>query len=72
MTFSSPQAEERFRQGFRYFNRFMLLMFRLGLPRWVQFWPPVTGRILVLLHKGRKSGLVRRTPLNFTEIDGDL
>ena len=72
MTFSSPQVEQRLRQGFRHFNRLMVLMFRLGLPRWVQFWPSVTGRILVLLHKGRKSGLVRRTPLNFTEIDGDL
>ncbi len=68
----SAQAEERLRRGFRHFNRFMVLMFRLGLGRWIQFWPPVTGRILVLVHTGRRTGLTRRTPLNFAEIDGEL
>jgi deazaflavin-dependent oxidoreductase (nitroreductase family) len=32
----------------------------------------VSGRILVLVHKGRKSGLVRRTPLNYAVVDGEL
>jgi deazaflavin-dependent oxidoreductase (nitroreductase family) len=72
MTFSSPQVEERVRQGFRYFNRFMLLMFRLGLARWLQPWPRVTGQILVLVHKGRRTGLTRHTPLNFAAVDGEL
>ena len=26
-----PRVEEQLRQGFKYFNRFMLLMWRLGL-----------------------------------------
>lgn len=72
MTFSSPAAEERARQGFRRFNRFLVLAFRLGLARWLQFWPPVTGRILVLVHTGRRTGRLRRTPLNFAEVDGEL
>ena len=72
MTFSSPQVEERFRQGFRYFNRFMVVLFRLGLGWWLQVWPRVTGQILVLVHQGRKTGLTRRTPLNFARVDGDL
>ena len=72
MTFSSPQVEERLRRGLRYFNRFMVLMFRLGLGWWLQPWPRVTGQILVLTHKGRKSGLTRRTPLNFAVVDEDL
>jgi deazaflavin-dependent oxidoreductase (nitroreductase family) len=72
MTFSSPQIEERFRQGFKYLNRFMVLMFRLGLGWWLQPWPRLTGQILVLAHKGRKSGLARLTPLNFAVVDGDL
>jgi deazaflavin-dependent oxidoreductase (nitroreductase family) len=72
MTFPSPRAEERLRQGLRYFNRFMVLMFRLGLGWWCQPWPRVTGQILVLVHQGRKTGLTRRTPLNFAMIDGDL
>jgi deazaflavin-dependent oxidoreductase (nitroreductase family) len=72
MTFSSPRVEERFRRGFRYLNRFMVLMFRLGLGWWCQPWPRVTGQILVLVHRGRKTGLTRRTPLNFAVVDGDL
>jgi len=66
------QTEERLRRSLRHFNRFMVLMFRLGLARWVQLWPPVTGRILVLVHTGRRTGLLRRTPLNFAEVDGEL
>jgi deazaflavin-dependent oxidoreductase (nitroreductase family) len=72
MTFSSPQVEERVRQGLRYFNRLMLLMFRLGLARWLQPWPRLTGQILVLVHKGRRTGLTRHTPLNFAVVDGEL
>jgi deazaflavin-dependent oxidoreductase (nitroreductase family) len=72
VTFSDPKTEERLRRAFRYLNRFMVLMFRLGLGAWLQFWPPVTGRILVLVHKGRRSGLSRRTPLNFARVDGEL
>lgn len=68
----SPQVEDRLRRGFRHFNRLMVFSFRLGLARWLQFWPPVTGRILVLVHRGRKSGLLRRTPLNFAEVEGEL
>jgi deazaflavin-dependent oxidoreductase (nitroreductase family) len=71
MTFSK-QTEDRLRRGFKHLNRFMVFMFRLGLGQWLQFWPRVTGQILVLVHKGRKTGLTRRTPLNFARVDGEL
>ena len=64
--------ENRMRQGFKYFNRFMLLLWRLGLGAQVNIWPQVGGRILVMTHTGRKTGLRRRTPLNYAEIDGEL
>lgn len=64
--------EEWLRQGFKQFNRFMLLMWRLGLGRGVNGWPSVGGRIMVLVHTGRKSGLRRRTPVNYAMIDGDI
>jgi deazaflavin-dependent oxidoreductase (nitroreductase family) len=35
-------------------------------------WPAVGGRILVLTHTGRKSGLKRRTPVNYAVVDGEL
>lgn len=47
-------------------NRAMVLLWRLGLGRWAQVWPAVGGRILVIEHRGRKSGNRYRTPLNFT------
>lgn len=72
MSTASAPAEERLRRGFRSFNRFMLLLWRLGLGGWVNGWPSVGGRIMVLTHTGRKTGLVRRTPVNYTEVDGDL
>jgi len=72
MTDKDEQMEEMLRQGFKYFNRFMLLMWRLGLGTWVNIWPAVIGRIMVITHRGRKSGLSRRTPVNYTIIDRDI
>ena len=72
MTDKDEQMEEMLSQGFKYFNRFMLLMWRLGLGTWVNIWPAVIGRIMVITHKGRKSGLSRRTPVNYTIIDRDI
>lgn len=66
------KAEAALRQGFKYFNRFMLMLWRLGFGAAVNGWPAVGGRIMVLTHTGRKSGLRRRTPVNYAEINGDL
>ncbi len=72
MTTINPQFEEKLRQGFKYFNKFMLLMWRLGLGRWVNLWPEVGGQIMVLTHTGRKTGLKRRTPVNYALVEGEL
>jgi deazaflavin-dependent oxidoreductase (nitroreductase family) len=50
----------------------MLLMWRLGLGGWINFWPAVIGRIMVLTHRGRISGLRRRTPINFARVGEDV
>lgn len=60
------------RQIFRYFNRFMLLLWRLGLGGMVNGWPAVSGQIMVLTHTGRKSGQRRRTPVNYAIVDGQI
>ena len=65
-------TQERLRQAFKYFNRFMLLLWRLGLGSFVNLWPAVGGRIMVLAHTGRKTGLPRRTPLNYALVDGEI
>jgi len=64
--------EQSLRQLFKHFNRFMVLMWRLGLGAWINFWPQGIGRIMVLTHTGRKSGLTRRTPVNYAFVDGEL
>jgi deazaflavin-dependent oxidoreductase (nitroreductase family) len=68
----STQNEEALRQSYKVFNKFMLLLWRLGLGRWFNFWPEVTGKVLVITHKGRKSGTTYRTPVNYTTVDGDV
>jgi len=41
-------------------------LWRLGLGRWADVWPSVAGRILVVEHRGRKTGARYLAPLNFT------
>lgn len=59
-------------QHFKQFNKFVLMLWRLGLGKWVNGVPSLGGRILVITHTGRKSGKIYRTPVNYAEIDGDV
>ncbi len=68
----SPEMEGKMRQGFKQLNKFMMFMWRLGLGPWLNIWPEGFGRIMVITHKGRKTGLKRYTPVNYTIIDGDI
>ncbi len=72
MNIMDKQTEEKLRQGFKYFNRFMLLMWRLGLGKWVNASPEVGGQIMVITHTGRKSGLKRQSPVNYAIVDGEV
>ena len=73
MTILSPRTEETLRQGFkRYLNPFMLLMWRLGLGTFLNLWPEVGGRIMVIAHEGRKTGQRRYTPVNYAIVDGEV
>ncbi|RLT42929.1 MAG: nitroreductase family deazaflavin-dependent oxidoreductase [Chloroflexi bacterium] len=63
---------ESLRIFFKYMNVGMLWLWRLGLGPLLSVWPPVFGRYLVITHTGRKSGLPRRTPVNYTLIDGEI
>jgi deazaflavin-dependent oxidoreductase (nitroreductase family) len=64
--------EEKLRQAFKSLNRFMLLMWRVGLGRWLSAWPRVGGQFMVITHIGRKTGLRRRTPVNYAIVDGEV
>lgn len=50
----------------------MMFMWRLGLGPLLNAWPDVGGRIMVLVHKGRKTGLTRYTPVNYAIVDGEV
>ncbi len=69
---ADPRMEEQLRQGFKYLNRFMLFMWRLGLGPMLNMGPVMAGRYMVITHTGRKSGMKRRTPVNYAEVDGEI
>lgn len=56
-------------QGLKGLNRwFMVPAHRLGLGAWIG--TPIGGYILLLRVRGRKSGLMRQTPLSYLVADG--
>ncbi len=65
-----PQKVKR--SDFQWLNRFMLLMWKLGLGPYINAWPEVGGRIMVLNHYGRNSGKRLQTPLNYAEVNGEI
>src|SRR3990172_5692392 len=71
LTTTIQSTQERLRQFFKYLNRFMLLMWRLGFGSYMNR-PELSGRIMVLTHNGRKTGLRRQTPVNFAIVDGEV
>ena len=67
-----PRVLEAMRHGFNQMNKGMVPLWRLGLARMMNAWPDVGGRILVLEHRGRKSGTWYRTPVNYATIDDEV
>jgi deazaflavin-dependent oxidoreductase (nitroreductase family) len=70
MTKNLSRSDASLRQVFKYGNRFILLLFRLGLGNFGN--GPATSQVMVLVHRGRKSGLRRTTPVNYALLDGDI
>jgi len=66
------KTEERMRQAFKSMNRFMILMWKARMGRLINIWPAVIGRIMVIKHVGRKSGLERLAPVNYAIVDGEI
>ncbi len=64
-------SDQQLRRLFKSVNRFMLLLWRLGLGSWMK-WPELSGAIMVIKHTGRKTGLTRYSPVNYAVVDGDI
>ena len=64
--------EDLLRNIFKYFNKFMVLLWKLGLGKFLNIWPKVFGRFLVITHYGRKSGNKYLTPVNYSTVGGEI
>lgn len=63
---------ENLRQSFKYFNKFMVFLWRLGMGWWFGLWPQGWGQIMVITHIGRVTGKRYRTPVNFAIVNGEV
>lgn len=72
MTDEYIRQARKYQQLFKQLNKFVLLLWRLGLGGWMNAWPEVMGRVMVITHTGRKTGLRRRTPVNYAIVDGEI
>lgn len=68
----TPAQVEAARKAFRALNRFMVWMWKLGWGRLINIWPAVIGRIMVIKHRGRKSGKEYLTPVNYAPVNGEI
>lgn len=66
------QTMNTLRKIFHAFNPFMILMWKLGMGRMINLLPSITGRIMVIKHRGRKSGKEYLTPVNYAVVDGEI
>ncbi len=68
----TPQQLQRLRRFFHGMNHLMVFMWKLGLGRFMNIWPAVGGRIMVIRHRGRKSGREYLTPVNYAIVDKEI
>ena len=50
----------------------MVWMWKMGWGKAMNVWPAVFGRIMVIRHRGRKSGREYLTPVNYAIVDGEI
>jgi deazaflavin-dependent oxidoreductase (nitroreductase family) len=67
----SPSTEIRLRRGFKILNRFMLMLWRLGLGRYGN-GNKFAGWIMVIKHRGHRTGRTRYAPVNYAEVGDDI
>jgi len=60
------------RKIFHAMNHFMVFMWKIGWGKMINMWPAGFGRIMVIKHRGRKSGKEYLTPVNYALVDGKI
>ncbi len=69
--FTSKQLNT-LRRVFHAMNPFMVFMLKIGMGWMMEIMPSVSGRIMVIKHRGRKSGKEYLTPVNYAVVDGEV
>ena len=68
----TPQQLNTLRRVFHAMNPFMVFMLKIGLGWTMNIWPAVSGRVMVIKHRGRKSGKEYLTPVNYALVNGEV
>jgi hypothetical protein len=68
----TPQQMNTLRRVFHTGNRFMIWMWKMGWGKAMNVWPAGFGRIMVIKHRGRKSGREYLTPVNYAIVNGEI
>ena len=68
----TPQQMSSLRKVFRAGNQFMVFIWKIGLGKAINIWPAGFGRIMVIKHRGRRSGREYLTPVNYAIVDGEI
>jgi deazaflavin-dependent oxidoreductase (nitroreductase family) len=68
----TPQQMRSLRKFFHAMNGFMVWMWKIGLGKAINIWPAGLGRIMVIKHRGRRSGKEYLTPVNYAIVDGQI
>ena len=69
--FTSKQLNT-LRKVFHALNPFMVFMWKIGWGKMINMWPAGFGRIMVIKHRGRKSGKEYLTPVNYAIVDNEI
>src|SRR5512145_1324604 len=68
----TPQQLNTLRKVFHSMNLFMVFGWKLGLGKAINIWPAGFGCIMVIKHRGRKSGKEYLTPVNYAIVDDEV
>jgi len=71
-TKATSQQMDSLRRFFHSMNRFMVWMWKKGWGKQINISPKLLGRIMVIKHRGRKSGKEYLTPVNYAIVDGEI
>ena len=68
----TAQQMRSLQKFFHAMNRMMVFFWKIGLGKAMNMWPSGFGRIMVIKHRGRRSGREYLTPVNYALVEGEI